>query len=46
MNFNGLIFSDALNMKAVANLYPACMLDLKAFQAGNDVLLFFCKTFG
>lgn len=40
MNFNGLIFSDALNMKAVAHLYPAGMLELKAFQAGNDLLLF------
>jgi beta-glucosidase-like glycosyl hydrolase/CubicO group peptidase (beta-lactamase class C family) len=40
MNFKGLAFTDALNMKAVSKLYGPGELDLKALQAGNDVLLF------
>ncbi len=38
--FGGLIFTDALNMKAVTSLYPSGELEAKAFSAGNDVLLF------
>lgn len=38
--FDGLIFTDALNMRAVSEDYEAGELELKAFQAGNDVLLF------
>lgn len=40
MGFDGLIFTDALNMNGVANYYPPGETDLMAFQAGNDVLLF------
>ena len=38
--YEGLVISDALNMNAVAKKYPAGELDLRAFKAGNDVLLF------
>lgn len=40
MRFNGLIFTDALNMQGVAKYYQPGDIDLKAFTAGNDVLLF------
>lgn len=40
LNFNGLIFTDALNMQGVAKYYKPGDVDLKAFLAGNDVLLF------
>lgn len=41
MGFKGLVISDALNMKAVANLYPEPgELEWQAFQAGNDILCF------
>ena len=40
MNFNGLVFTDALNMKGVSKYYTNGQADLEAFLAGNDVLLF------
>ncbi|MES2762250.1 MAG: glycoside hydrolase family 3 N-terminal domain-containing protein [Bacteroidota bacterium] len=40
LGFEGLIFTDALNMKGVANFYEPGMVDVKALLAGNDVLLF------
>ncbi|SFO54276.1 Glycosyl hydrolase family 3 N terminal domain-containing protein [Algoriphagus ornithinivorans] len=41
MGFQGLVISDALNMKAVANLFPEPgELEWQAFQAGNDILCF------
>lgn len=40
MGFEGLSFTDALNMKAVSDRYPPGELELKALEAGNDVLLF------
>ncbi len=40
IGFSGLIFTDALNMKAVSKLYKPGELEWQAFQAGNDVLLF------
>jgi beta-N-acetylhexosaminidase len=40
MGFKGLIFTDALNMKGVADYYKKGEVDLKALLAGNDVLLF------
>lgn len=41
MGFKGLVISDALNMKAVANLYPEPgELEWQAFYAGNDILCF------
>lgn len=38
--YEGLVITDALNMNAVAKKYLAGELDLRAFKAGNDVLLF------
>lgn len=40
LGFQGLIFTDALNMKGVANYYKPGIVDVKALLAGNDVLLF------
>lgn len=40
MNFQGLIFTDALNMKGVAIANSPGEVDLKALLAGNDVLLY------
>lgn len=40
LGFQGLIFTDALNMKGVTKYYPDGETDLLAFLAGNDVLLF------
>lgn len=40
MNFQGLIFTDALNMRGVANSSEPGEVDLKALLAGNDVLLY------
>lgn len=40
LGFKGLVFSDALNMKGVSSFYKPGEVDLKAFQAGNDVMLF------
>ena len=40
LGFNGLIFTDALNMKGVSKYYEPGELDLIAFEAGNDILLF------
>ncbi len=40
LGFKGLIFTDALNMKGVSNLYPPGEVDLLALKAGNDVLLY------
>lgn len=39
MGFEGLIFTDALNMKGVSNYFESHEIDLKALQAGNDILL-------
>lgn len=39
MGFKGLVISDALNMKAVANRYGKSEVAVKAFQAGCDILL-------
>ena len=40
LGFKGLIFTDALNMKAVSNYKQPGEVDLDAFLAGNDILLF------
>ncbi len=40
LGFKGLIFTDALNMKGAANYKNPGGIDLAAFKAGNDVLLF------
>jgi len=39
LGFKGLIFTDALNMKAASNFRPPGQIDLEAFLAGNDILL-------
>ncbi|NOQ75570.1 MAG: serine hydrolase [Crocinitomix sp.] len=40
LGFEGLIFTDALNMKGVSSFYEPGEVDVKAILAGNDVLLF------
>lgn len=40
LGFKGLIFTDALGMQGVTKFWPDGETDYKAFEAGNDVLLF------
>ena len=40
LGFKGLIFTDALNMKGASNFKKPGEIDLEAFLAGNDILLF------
>jgi len=40
LGFDGLIFTDALNMKAASKFMKPGDIDLEAFLAGNDILLF------
>jgi CubicO group peptidase (beta-lactamase class C family) len=40
MNFDGLVVTDALNMKGVTAVFAPGKLEVAAFQAGNDLLLF------
>lgn len=40
MGFEGLVFTDAMNMQGVAKHFPAGEADYRAFMAGCDVLLF------
>ncbi len=40
MGFNGLVFTDALNMKGVSENYKPVELNYLSLQAGNDILLF------
>jgi len=40
LHFKGLIFTDALNMKGASNFKQPGDIDLEAFLAGNDILLF------
>ncbi len=40
LGFKGLIFTDALGMQGVTKYFPAGEADIRAFKAGNDVLLF------
>lgn len=40
LGFDGLSFTDALNMRGVSDLYRPGLVDLEALLAGNDVLLF------
>jgi beta-glucosidase-like glycosyl hydrolase/CubicO group peptidase (beta-lactamase class C family) len=39
MGYEGLIFTDALNMQAVTKYYPPGEVDARALVAGNDMLL-------
>jgi beta-glucosidase-like glycosyl hydrolase/CubicO group peptidase (beta-lactamase class C family) len=40
LKFDGLAFTDAMNMQGVAKYYEPGEADVKALQAGNDVILF------
>ncbi|HEY0091207.1 MAG TPA: glycoside hydrolase family 3 N-terminal domain-containing protein, partial [Flavobacterium sp.] len=40
LGFKGLIFTDALNMKGASDFKMPGEIDLEAFMAGNDILLF------
>lgn len=40
LGFKGLIFTDALNMKGASSFKKPGDIDLEAFLAGNDVMLF------
>ncbi len=40
LNFDGLIFTDALTMHGVTKYFPAGKIEVQALLAGNDVLLF------
>ncbi len=40
MNFKGLVFTDALDMKAVSDYYKPGYADVEALKAGNDILVF------
>lgn len=40
LGFEGLVFTDALNMKGVSAYYGPGEVDVEAILAGNDVLLF------
>jgi len=40
LNFNGLIVTDALNMKGIADYNNPGQISLEAFLAGNDILLY------
>lgn len=40
LGFRGLVFTDALNMKGVANADKPGEIELRALMAGNDVMLF------
>ncbi|BDX39548.1 beta-N-acetylglucosaminidase [Tenuifilaceae bacterium CYCD] len=44
IGFKGLIFTDALNMKGIANYYDAVEINVLALKAGNDILLFPSKV--
>jgi len=39
MGYEGLVFTDALNMQGVAKYFPPGIVDVKALLAGNDMLL-------
>jgi beta-N-acetylhexosaminidase len=40
LGFTGLVVTDALNMQGVTKYFPSGDADLRAFEAGNDILLF------
>lgn len=40
LDFEGLVFSDALNMQAVTKYVDEDEIDISAYLAGNDILLF------
>ena len=40
IGFSGLIMTDALNMKGVTDNYPPGVIEVMAFAAGNDLLVY------
>jgi beta-N-acetylhexosaminidase len=40
LGFGGLVFTDAMNMQGIAKYFKSGDAEVKALQAGNDVLLF------
>jgi len=40
MDFNGLVFTDALNMRGVTDYFEPGVIEAEALKAGNDVLLY------
>lgn len=40
LKYKGLIITDALNMKGISNYYKAGDIEVKALEAGNDILLY------
>ena len=40
LGYNGMIFTDALNMKGVTSMFSPGEVEVRAFKAGNDILLF------
>lgn len=40
IGFSGLIITDALNMKGVTNHFPPGEIEVLAFEAGNDLLVY------
>jgi beta-N-acetylhexosaminidase len=40
LGFTGLVITDALIMQGLTKYFPAGEADLRAFEAGNDILLF------
>lgn len=40
LGFEGVVFTDALNMRAVTKLFPPGEIELQALKAGNDILLY------
>lgn len=40
LHFRGIVFSDGMQMKAISNNFPAPIANLKALQAGCDMLVF------
>jgi len=40
LGFNGLIVTDALNMKGVADQFPPGEVEVRALMAGNDMLVY------
>lgn len=39
IGFRGLVFTDAMDMKAITKYYPSGIAEAEAFLAGNDVIL-------
>ncbi|MBK8847533.1 MAG: serine hydrolase [Bacteroidetes bacterium] len=39
LKFKGLVFTDALNMKGVTANFPSGEIEVRALEAGNDILL-------